>query len=80
MGWDGGGGVNPTGTPRVPTGGATIALAVGQVGIRSTWLAGLWPGGGLAPLEFAGTLLVPVWIWWTGPFPTPRPNGQSIAM
>ncbi len=62
------------------TGRATIALAVGQVGIWGSWLAGWWPGSGLALPEFAGALLVPVWIWWTGPCPTLRRADQSIAM
>lgn len=54
------------------TGTATLRLAVIHVLVWATWGAGWWPGTGLALPEFAGALLVAVWVWWLGPLPALR--------
>lgn len=51
------------------TGRITLALVALHVTIWVSWLAGVWPGEGVALPEFAGALLVPVWIWDVGPAP-----------
>ena len=48
----------------------TLLLAALQLLIWSSWIIGLWPGNGLALPEFAGALLVPLWIYFVGPAPT----------
>ena len=55
-----------------PTGKLCFGLAAVHVAIWGTWFATWWPGTGLALPEFAGALLVPVWIWFVGTEPTLR--------
>ena len=52
------------------TGRITLALAVTQILVWSTWGLSLWPGSGLALPEFAGAVIVVLWILATGPLPT----------
>lgn len=51
-------------------GRVTILFAVVHLLVWITWGAGWWPGDGLALPESAGTVLVGLWVWLTGPRPT----------
>lgn len=55
---------------RTETGVLVLGLVVVHVAIWVTWMNGLWPGAGLALPEYAGAVLVPMWVWFLGPEPT----------
>lgn len=58
------------------TGQWALVLVAIHVIIWASWWAGLWPGTGLALPEFAGALLLPMWMWFVGPRPTVRSSGR----
>lgn len=65
------------GRRQTSTGRLTLGLAGVHVLIWMTWALGLWPGPGLALPEFAGALLVSLWMWLLGPAPTVRTRWET---
>lgn len=52
-----------------PTGRVALALVPIHVVAWATWVAGYWPGAGLALPELFGALCLAAWVWVVGPRP-----------
>lgn len=61
------------------TGRIGVVLAMGQIAIWVTWMAGGWPGDGIALPEFVGAVVLATWILIVSPEPSLGGLGLSTC-